>query len=79
VQNLAGNVLLFMPLGFFLPLLRPQSNGAVRVGAAVAGSSLLLEVIQLLTGLGGFDVDDLILNVLGGLMGWLALRALGRT
>lgn len=75
VQNLAGNVLLFAPLGFFVPLLRPRFTGVIQVGALALGASLLLEVIQLLTGLGGFDVDDLILNTVGGLIGWLAFKA----
>lgn len=42
------------------------------------GTSRLFELIQLFTGLGGFDVD-LILNVLGGLLGWLALTVIQRS
>ncbi|MGU9068145.1 VanZ family protein [Clostridium perfringens] len=36
--------------------------------------SLTIELIQLLTGLGFFDVDDIILNVLGGIIGYLILK-----
>jgi len=79
VANVAGNILLFIPLGFFVPLLRHRSTSAGRVGALAFGTSLLLELIQLLTGLGGFDVDDLILNVLGGLIGWLAFNVRQRS
>ncbi|WP_415340200.1 VanZ family protein, partial [Clostridium perfringens] len=38
------------------------------------GISLTIELIQLLTGLGFFDVDDIILNVLGGIIGYLILK-----
>lgn len=78
VANIAGNILLFSPLGFLLPLYRSRPTRASHVGAIAFGTSLLLELIQLLTGLGGFDVDDLILNVLGGLLGWLALAVIWR-
>lgn len=79
VENIAGNVLLFSPLGFFVPLLRPRLTRVGQIGALAFGTSLLLELVQLLTGLGGFDVDDLILNVLGGLLGWLALTVIQRS
>lgn len=78
MQHIAGNILLFCPLGFLVPLLYPRCARLVQIGALAFGSSLLLEGIQLVTGLGGFDVDDLILNVLGGLLGWLAYRLLRR-
>ncbi|ELU5588803.1 VanZ family protein [Clostridium perfringens] len=38
------------------------------------GISLTIELIQLLTGLGFFDVDDIILNVLDGIIGYLILK-----
>lgn len=76
VQNILGNILLFSPLGFFVPLLRPRLSKLVQIAVLAFGISLLLELVQLLTGLGGFDVDDLLLNVLGGLLGWLAFRVL---
>lgn len=76
VQNIGGNIFLFSPLGFLVPLLRPRLSKLVQIAALAFGISLLLELIQLLTGLGGFDVDDLLLNVLGGLLGWLAFQVL---
>ena len=66
--NLAGNVIGFLPFGFFLPILsRRLRNGAV-VTALGFGLSLLVESIQLVFKVGCFDVDDLILNTLGVLL-----------
>ena len=69
--NLAGNVIGFLPFGFFLPILsRRLRNGAV-VTALGFGLSLLEESIQLVFKVGCFDVDDLILNTLGAAIGYM--------
>ena len=69
--NLAGNVIGFLPFGFFLPILsRRLRNGAV-VTALGFGLSLLVESIQLVFKVGCFDVDDLILNTLGAAIGYM--------
>lgn len=68
--NVAGNVLLFVPMGFFLPLFFKRLNTALRVAMVAAGLSLLVETLQLFTTTGEFDVDDTILNTVGALMGY---------
>jgi len=73
--NLLGNILIFIPNGIFLGLLtKRKAVGALIASLAV---SLALECSQLLFSLGSFDVDDLILNGFGGLLGyfgyWLML------
>lgn len=69
--NLAGNVLLFIPAGFLLPKLwRPMGN-FFRFTVLCIGVMFTIESIQLFTLLGSFDVDDLILNLLGMLMGFI--------
>lgn len=69
--NLAGNVIGFLPFGFFLSILsRRLRNGAV-VTALGFGLSLLVESIQLVFKVGCFDVDDLILNTLGAAIGYM--------
>lgn len=69
MTNIGGNILLFSPLGFLVPIIVPKIRGARQTATIAFGVSLSLELIQLLTGLGGFDVDDLLLNVLGGMIG----------
>ncbi len=75
LRNVAGNVLAFLPMGFLLPVMFPELRGARSVLAVAFAASLALEVVQLLTGLGGFDVDDLLLNLLGAAIGGLLARA----
>ncbi|GAA2581199.1 VanZ family protein [Streptomyces tubercidicus] len=80
VKQLGGNVLLGLPFGVLLPVLVPRARGLVRVGAATALVMLLVELVQgaLITGR-AFDIDDVILNCAGALIGYLLLgRRLGR-
>ncbi len=67
--NVFGNVIAFMPMGFLQPFL---SDKQLRGGLIVLNCfivSLLVETIQLVFKIGCFDVDDLLLNTLGGLLG----------
>ncbi|MEO5564388.1 MAG: VanZ family protein, partial [Chitinophagaceae bacterium] len=65
VDNLAGNIVGFIPLGVLLPLLFVGLRRLWRTTAIVFLISLAFETTQLVTGLGIFDIDDLILNVGG--------------
>lgn len=67
-QNILGNILIFMPLGFLLPLLWKKWT-MVRTVFAGAALSFAIEAIQLFTSR-GTDIDDLILNTLGTLCGY---------
>ena len=70
-KNIAGNVLGFMPIGFLLPFLLFRRWGIILSMFAVTFLSMGFEYIQLYTGCGVFDVDDIILNSLGGISGAL--------
>lgn len=72
--NLAGNVLGFMPAGFFIPILWEKRRGFLFTVCVTFEMSLTVEVLQLLLRVGSFDVDDLLLNTLGGILGYLLLR-----
>jgi glycopeptide antibiotics resistance protein len=70
VLNLLGNVVAFMPYG---ALIRWVINRRVHWYQAVGYTlffSLCVELVQLVARVGVFDVDDLILNTLGGLLGF---------
>lgn len=69
--NLLGNVGLFLPFGIFLPLLFQSMKHFWRFLLCATLSVLTVELLQLLTGLGACDVDDLILNLSGAIAGWL--------
>ena len=69
-----------MPFGLLLPVLAPGARGLLRVPALTALMMLLVELVQgaLVTGR-AFDIDDVILNTAGALLGYLLLgRRLGR-
>lgn len=72
--NIFGNVLAFAPYGFCLPMLSSKDNNLFRVLGATFCFSLLIECIQLFYKIGSFDVDDLLLNTTGGVIGFLAYR-----
>ena len=68
--NLAGNVLIFAPLGFLPPLLWRRWRHFWTALPLSAGTSCLIEFLQLFLGR-SVDVDDVILNTLGGLLGYV--------
>lgn len=74
--NLAGNIVAFMPFGFFLPILWPRSGKFLYVIFWSFSFSLVVETIQLVYKVGTFDVDDLFLNTLGGIFGYMMMRLL---
>lgn len=69
-ENLVGNVMLFLPFGLLLPSLFNNVNSFQKVIFITLLISFGLELIQLFTVLGTFDVDDVILNVLGANIGF---------
>ncbi len=69
--NLAGNVVAFMPFGFFLPVFSKRCHVFLNTLLYSFELSLLVELIQLITKVGTFDVDDILLNTLGGALGFL--------
>ncbi|GAA5705221.1 MULTISPECIES: VanZ family protein [Streptomyces] len=80
VKQIGGNLLLGVPFGVLLPMVAPRTRGLVRVGVLTALVMLLVELVQgaLITGR-AFDIDDVILNTTGALLGYLLLgRRLGR-
>ena len=70
--NLAGNVLLFIPAGWLLPKVFPVQRNFFRFFATCTGLIFLVEALQLFTLLGSFDIDDVILNLSGMILGFVA-------
>lgn len=70
VINLVGNVVLFIPLGWFLPYLWVRFRGFFKVMLAVILLIAAVEVTQYFTLLGSCDIDDLILNLFGAMAGY---------
>jgi len=70
ILNMFGNVAAFMPFGFFIPMLSGK-RGLFRITCLSFELTLAVELTQLAAKVGIFDVDDLLLNTLGGLAGYL--------
>ena len=68
--NLFGNVVIFIPFGFFMAM-ASKTRSVFAVTGYSFGLSLLIEAVQLLTKVGRFDVDDLLLNTVGGILGYI--------
>lgn len=71
VLNLGGNIAAFIPFGLFLPMMRRKKTGLINTVLLSFMFSACIETIQLYFKLGVFDVDDLILNTLGGFIGYI--------
>ena len=76
--NLAGNVVAFAPFGFFLPMIFKAGKHMVGCVLTSAMFSLCVESVQLYLRVGAFDVDDIFLNTIGGLIGFLCYRVVWR-
>lgn len=80
LKQIGGNILLGVPFGVLVPVLAPRARGVLQVLFLTALVMLMVELTQgaLITGR-AFDIDDVILNTTGALLGWLLLgRRLGR-
>ena len=72
--NVVGNICVFVPFGMFLPKLFARCRNLFFVTVLSLELSLCVEVIQLMTRVGSFDVDDLLLNTVGGILGYLVYK-----
>ncbi|MEU6258453.1 VanZ family protein [Streptomyces sp. NPDC047043] len=80
VKQIGGNLLLGVPFGILVPVVAPRARGLLRVLLLTAVVMLMVEFAQgaLVTGR-AFDIDDVILNTTGALVGYVLLgRRLGR-
>lgn len=81
VRQIIGNILLFMPLGFLLPIVSQKMRKPAPILITVFCVSLSIELVQflisLITGVPSrvSDVDDILLNFIGGTLGYLCYLA----
>jgi glycopeptide antibiotics resistance protein len=78
VINLFGNVAAFVPFGFLVPLVFPRVQGCWQIIVRFFLALLAIESIQWIFHVGSFDVDDILLNVIGGLIGFGMLQRIRR-
>lgn len=74
-SNVVGNIVIFIPLGTYLSLFKNDKRVITNL-LFIFIVSLFVEIIQGLLGIGASDIDDIILNCLGGLIGILGYKFL---
>ena len=73
LMNIGGNILIFVPFGFLIPM--SSKNKITRNFFIVTLLAIMfsgaIEVIQIITKVGAFDIDDIILNTAGAIIGYI--------
>ena len=67
-----------VPFGFLLPIAYKRINSFVKVFSVGFLSVILIEVFQFITKLGSFDVDDIMLNSIGIIIGYFLIWLVNR-
>ncbi len=78
LTNIVGNIVCFIPFGYMLPMLSTKTRKLFLVCLVSLELSVVIELTQLIFKVGSFDVDDLVLNTLGGFIGFLLYRLANR-
>lgn len=68
VSEILLNIIVFVPFGVYLAMLKQKGN-LIRKVLLIFGVSLLYEVLQFIFAIGGSDITDLLGNTLGGIIG----------
>ena len=78
VRQVVGNIVLFIPLGFLLPIVSGKCKGVGTIIKYSFIASLFIEALQLIISIfvvkapiRVFDINDLILNTLGAVVGYI--------
>jgi glycopeptide antibiotics resistance protein len=77
LKNIGGNIVMFVPLGLLLPMLFRRLRSLGSLVWRVALISAAIEALQLPTRVRATDVDDIILNVVGAVIGYGLFRVVG--
>ncbi|HHY21689.1 MAG TPA: VanZ family protein [Bacilli bacterium] len=70
MDNFFGNIFAFLPLGLLLPIMVSWFNSYKKIIAISCITSIVIELSQFTFRLGALDVDDVILNIIGGICGY---------
>lgn len=73
-SNLFGNLIVFLPMGFFLPILFLKSRTFLKTNLIIFVFVMLVEVVEAVFRIGVFDIDDIMLNILGAMIGYTISR-----
>ncbi len=74
LENIVGNLLVFMPFAFFVPMVFKKINTLLKFFGIIAVAVLSIEILQIVFLTGSADIDDLILNVGGAVIAYKILN-----
>ena len=72
LENILGNIAIFIPFGLLLPIVQKDMSKKIILYGLI--TSALIEIIQYVFALGSSDIDDLTLNTLGTIIGYLLYK-----
>lgn len=72
--NVVMNVAAFMPFGFILPIISSKNRKFLNILILGFELTLMIELLQLFLKVGCFDVDDLLLNTIGAVLGYAMFK-----
>ena len=73
-SNIFGNIFLLTPFGFLLPIVFNRRMSFLKISLLAFDFILIIEWLQYMTGVGAADIDDLILNLFGAILGYAVYR-----
>ena len=74
LKNYIGNIVLFVPMGYFLPTFFKNCKNFKFYVIFIVLLILAVELVQFFSMLGAFDIDDVIMNVIGAIIGLFYLE-----
>ena len=77
LENILGNIFVFMPFALFLPIVFTRIDSVVKFLICISVSVVVIELLQLLFLTGSADIDDFILNVSGAASAYGILKIRG--
>lgn len=72
--NILANLLLFVPVGFLIPIAYPERKKFFKTMSLCLITTVVIEIFQYITCLGFCDIDDILLNMLGSVIGFIAYK-----
>lgn len=73
ILNIYGNVFLFIPYGIMMPLMQKKRK-IIKTTFYTMIFSIIIEFLQYIFKVGIFDIDDIILNTIGGFLGYIIYK-----
>jgi len=72
--QVVGNLVMLLPLGIYIPLLFSKFSGFLKVFIICLLVSISIELMQLITSVRSTDIDDVILNTSGAIVGYVLYK-----